>query len=348
MNTLIILKAVICIFLYLGMFFAFGLLLPQKVRGSKLYQIIPLGFVMYFAIFELIALPMKLLKFQLKILTAAWFGICLFVIIFDLVCRRSDCLQILRSHFKNSTKGHKITTLLFLAFASGVALFLAMNTEHISEYDASYYIGLPASSVYSNTIELMDPNSGIMQKEPDHFYIMNTYVNHSAVVYQAIGLPSLTEQKFTMTFVLSFLFIMVLYGIGLSLFSNKKPYALLFAFLAVLVLLNCYGLSNTSQYFAYRTYEGKAIASYLIPSLIFLFVLTIYHKTEAIYGWTALFFTAACCMTFCNTSLILIPAMISLYLLPYILLKKDNWRMVKHYVIVIIPCLIYFGLYKLI
>lgn len=54
----------------------------------------------------------------------------------------------------------------------------------------------------------------------------------------------------------------------------------MFLMLSVLTLLFSYSLAGVSHYFAYRTYEGKAITAYLYTTGIFVFFLGIFREKE--------------------------------------------------------------------
>ena len=62
---------------------------------------------------------------------------------------------------------------------------------------------------------------------------------------------------------------MGLYQCANGFFKKKEAEKTVFVILADLVLLFSYSLGGVSQYFAYRTYEGKAIIAYLYMTVIF-------------------------------------------------------------------------------
>ena len=243
--------ALVAVF-YLGAFVFAGALLPEKCHKSSLTNLCLLGCMVYFGVFQIVALPMKIGQLPLKYLTLTWVGILGAVFLFDIIRRR----KILFRAFKNCFSDRKKTAAVcvFLLAAGGLALVLGMNVNHISDFDAGYYIGLPVSSVYSNTIELMDPYSGQMLLKPDSFYILNTNTVHSAVIFQALNLHPLVEEKFSMTAALSVVFCLFLYKGGKLLFQENRRKALMFLTLSVLALLFSYSLAGVSHYFAYRTY----------------------------------------------------------------------------------------------
>lgn len=322
-------KGVLVALLYLGAFVFAGAFLPEKYHRSSLTNLCLLGFMVYFGIFQVVALPMKIVQLPLKYLTLTWAGILGAVFLFDIIWRR----KILFRAFKNCFSDRKkiAAGCVFLVGAGTLALILGMNINHISDFDAGYYIGLPVSSVYSNTIELMDPYSGQMLAKPDSFYILNTNTIHSAVIFQFLNLHPLVEEKFSMTAALAIVFCLFLYKGGQLLFQENRRKALMFLGMSVLALLFSYSLAGVSHYFAYRTYEGKAITSYLYTTGIFVFFLGIFREKEEKWGWAGLLFAALGGVAFCNTAIFVIPVMISVLIVPWILLER-KWKAFLPYV----------------
>mgnify|MGYP000261403810 FL=1 len=104
---------------------------------------------------------------------------------------------------------------------------------------------------------------------PEQFYIMNTDTLQSAIVYQVLNIHPLMERKWSFTIAMVILFEMGLYQCANGFFKKKEAEKTVFVILADLVLLFSYSLGGVSQYFAYRTYEGKAIIAYLYMTVYF-------------------------------------------------------------------------------
>ena len=136
-----------------------------------------------------------------------------------------------------------------------------------------------------------------------------------------------------MTAALVIVFCLFLYKGGQLLFQENRRKALMFLGLSVLALLFSYSLAGVSHYFAYRTYEGKAVTSYLYTTGIFVFFLGVFREKEEKWGWTGLLFAALGGVAFCNTAIFVIPVMISALILPWILLER-KWKALLPYMAV--------------
>ena len=335
-------KAAMLIVLYFGAFYCMGMLFPERWHHNRLTDLFLLGFVTYFSVFQAVALPMKLLALPLHVLTYTWGGICAAVLIFTLLFRRKNVCDSLG--FWKTTRGAGWLA-VYAAAAGAVSLILGLNTNHVSDFDAGYYIGLPAASVYSDTIEQMNPFSGNMIGY-NKFYFLNTTTIHSAVMAQATGVPPLVEEKFSLTVVLALLFAMAVWRAGTLLFKEERRSAAVFGLISLLVLWFSYSLTGVSHYFAYRTYEGKSVCAYLFPALVFVFFLTVCLKTGRAFGWSGLILASFSGAAFSNTAFFVLPVMIGTLLLPTIVMEK-RWKEIWLLAAAVLPSVIWAGIYLL-
>lgn len=323
---------------YLVVFWLFGASLPEKFQCGRFPAMCISGFLLYYTLFEIVAFPMKYLCCSLKQLTVVW-G-CLMIVIFLYVIwkKRRVLADSIRTIPGSMQKNMSLIILVLVAV--GLAVVLGFNTNTLSNYDSNNYIGLPVASVYSDTLDRVAPYSGKLLDAPEQFYIMNTDTLQSAIVYQVLNIHPLMERKWSFTIAMVLLFEMGLYQCADSFFKKKYAEKTVFVILADLVLLFSYSLGGVSQYFAYRTYEGKAIIAYLYMTVIFGFCLAIYRKEKSLWPWCGMFLCGTGGIAFSNSALFIIPCMIALTLFPYILLEgvfKRQWYLLRRYVIVLLP-----------
>ena len=331
--------------LYLGAFFCFGALLPEKWHRWNPINMILLGFPAYFGLFQIIALPLKLLNVPLKVVSLAWLLILAGVLAAVLSFRRKavwKCLQESAASYKTDLFG-----VVWIVLVIGLLIVLAGNVDHLSGYDYSYYVGTPLASVYGNTIENINVYTGEWGNASQrNYYILNTVSMHSAVMYQALNLHPVIEAEITLTILMPLLFILYLYKAGFLLFHEDRVQAKMFALIAVLVLLFSYSIAGTSMYFAYRPYEGKAICSYLIPTAVFCYFLMIMREKEAEGGWAGAFLMSCAGIAFSNSALFIIPGMTALLGIPYLVTNHDR-RTIWKACLVLAPAAIWFVLHAL-
>lgn len=329
-------------------FLLFGALLPEKYQSKSLIFMCLTGFMLYFSLFQIIALPMKILHRPLHQLTLTWGVLVALLCLFSLIARHKILCKCISGIFSFSRNTPYILIVFFISIA--LAVLLGLNTNSISDYDAAYYIGLPSSSVYSDTIELMSPYTGTMLENPEHFYIMNTDTVHNAVIYQLTNLHPLVWLKWSWTIILTLLFESALYKCGESLFQKDYQKTTIFFILSNLTLLFSYSLSGVSHYFAYRTYEGKSITCFFYTTVIFCLCLQLYKNADANWVWSSLFFCTLSELSFCNTSLFVVPCMTALTLLPFLfteVFRHHRLKPCRNYALVLLPAVMWLILYKI-
>ena len=321
-----ILHGLAILLFYLLTFTFAGSLFPVKIQKNRLANQVLLGFFAYFSLFEVIALPMKIKKLRFHVLSRTWAAVVIVIWLCALLLRRSSLKEAFRDAAK-SLKEHPWCRAGFAA-AAALAILLGVNVNAISSFDAGYYLGLPTSSVYSDTIERVNPYTGKRKKTYNEFYFLNTNTIHSGITYKNLKLHPLVEEKFTFTMTLTLLFCLILYRIAMYLFHEDRKKAVLCMILSLLVLMFSYSLSGVSQYFAYRTYEGKSVCAFLYMAAVFLFFLAVYFEKDSGWGWSGLLFASLSSAVFCNTAVYLVPALTGILFLPDFLrikLWKKRW-----------------------
>lgn len=333
---------------YPVLYWILGAAVPDKYQTRSVPVMCMTGFLLYYSLLQIIGMPMKVMQQPLSHLTIVWGCLMMALVIYVILRRRSVLIESIRNVGKSREKRILLAALAIMTLA--VALLLGFNTNSISDYDAAYYIGLPSASTYSNTLELVNALTGRMLKAPEHFYLLNTDMLHSAVVYQALGLHPLVERRWSFTIAMVILFEMVLYQCGKEFFRKEYARTGVFCVFANLILFFSYGIANVSHYFAYRTYEGKSVVSYLYMSLIFCFCLALYKEENGRWPWAGLFLCSVSGISFCNTALFIVPAMIAFTLCPYVLsvgFVQKKWKVLLNYAIALVPGLFWFIMYEI-
>ena len=126
----------------------------------------------------------------------------------------------------------------------------------------------------------------------------------------------------------------------------------MFVLLAFASLLFSYSLiGGVSHYFAYRTYEGKAITAYLCTAAIFVFAAAIVEQEEK-WGYTGLFLTGLCGVCFSNSAIYVVPVMTAAFLVPSVFVKGSRGAdHLRHRLLsgafVLAPSLVWLVLYRI-
>ncbi len=319
--------------------FAFvGLALPKKWRGSRFYDVFLLGFPVYYALFQIVGLSMKLLDMPLHVLTAVWAVLMAACVLFVLLKRRGDFSEWVRGGVKDLRE--EPWEWAFLCLTAAVVILLVLNANHLSYYDHSYYVGIVESSVWSDTIEQVDMYTGLVPNAQRAFYLLNTDTVQNAVVCRLFRLRSLVHADYTLTAVFVTLFFLYLHKAGEQLFRKGRRYAVCFTFFTALILLFSFSAGGTSMYFTLRPYEGKAIESYLILPAVFTFFLVLYFGENAAFARTGLLSLSVASAAFSNTGIYMTQALVSALLIPYCIYRKSR-KDLLWYLLIMVPSLLW-------
>ena len=223
------------ILFYLCMYVCVGALMPEKVHEKSLINMLIAGFMAYFAFFQVIALFCKAKGVPLHVLSALWFSFLVAAAALDLAFRRQMLAECIRKQIRRIKKEAVLRGMLAASVA--FAFFIIFNTDHISDFDAGYYIGLIASSAYSDTIERVAAIWGYEISAPQAFYFLNTIPDHASVMVQVFHIPALLEEKIVFSFTNVLVFMAILYRIGTLLFAFRKRQTALFVWISTAVLM---------------------------------------------------------------------------------------------------------------
>lgn len=324
---------------YLLLFFLTGMVLPKKCLSGSVTLTCISGFLIYYAVFQVIAFPMKYLRISLSTLMWTWLVLIGMMIVFVVIFRRdyiSECMK----KMLQAPVSHKLLWGLTTVITLILAVVLGSNTNVLSDMDALYAIGTPVSTAYSNTLELMSPYTGNIKDSVEVFYILNTDMIQSALFSKVMHISPLVERMWCFTIAMVCMFEMALYHVTEVIMGEEKEKQGMFWILANLVLFFSFHYSGVSAYMTYRTYEGKSVFGYFYSLAIFLMCLLIYHEQNRKYAWTSLFFCSMGAVAFTNSALFLAPLMtgmtLSVKLLSDAIHKKGfkNWL---YLIIVLIP-----------
>lgn len=336
-------NAIIVIFMLLVCFFMFGSLITCRTKGKNvpLFFTINIGFLMYFAVFEIMAFPMKILLQPLSRLSIAWVLIVLIMCCISLILNR----RVWFSH--TNWKYFKYNLWMIIAVAlviSGMTYLVTNNIHYGSTIDSAYYIGASGSSVLTDSIEQYDPYTGVKRDALDPLYILLTYSVHNSVISQITKIHPLIVYRLIMSSVTVIISSLALYNIAAE-FLKKRKMMILSVWLIMLAVYMCgYSMYSPSGFLFYRAFEGKTIlAVIVIPTLLLMLIRTIKYEFRK-WDFVGIVGTLIGGMAFSMSAMLLMPALISMYYVP-ILLKKKELKILWQYAVFMAICVGFIGIY---
>lgn len=328
--------------LQLFFFFSFGILITKifhfKISSS---MTLFLGFIFYFCLFGIIAVPMTLASLPLSWLTCVFMLLTVFIIASSLIFCRKLWISLLTDASVSVKKlSWTIVPLTLVILFQMITVFTHIDTSA----DASYYIGKVTTDVYTNTMGHFSPYTGRALSKLDNRRVIACFPEYNAVISQLFHIHPLKQAKLIMPEILILLENILFYHIGLYLFKNNHKKATGFLFFVFLINFFSYTLYTTSAFLFLRTYEGKSILGNLIlPSMFYCFLM-IWENDRKIFSKLLLFGISLGSCFFSSSSMLIVPIGLTAGLLPWIF-KEKTYKNIFLYVLCILPnlavCILY-------
>lgn len=330
--------SILCIAANFIIYLAFGSLITGRKRHREwsLSFTLIMGFFVYYSLFFFFCVPM-MLRFQtLTSLAYLWLAVAAVVTVISAVLYGSSWYEKLKGLMGRVRKAPVFFGgLILLCLVQVVLVTGAYNFT----LDATYYVGNVAASVQTDTMNIYDPYTGLWQ---DHFemrYFFATYSMNDAVMCRLTGLHALIQTKTVMTVTVILLIQLVYYKIAEELFGDDHKAILIMQTLMAVVNFTFISIYTASNFMLTRTFEGKAIVGNVVLIFIFYLYLLLLKDHKPARTWWMLFIVCFGSMTISSSANMLVPATLSVLLLPLAFIKKD-WKIIPKYVLCMLPCLV--------
>lgn len=340
-----VLVCIVLVLVYLTIYQVWGQLLfyVLKWKNTDILKVELTGFFLYFSVFQLVALPLILLKKSLSLLSYIWVIMNVLLILMLLILIVTRKLKIRLFDIKNETVVTKIFVIAALFVVVGQAYYSAV--QFYTGWDTAYYLGTLNSSVYTNTMYQVDGSTGRLAPDINLRYALSTFFMNTAVVSKMTGIHVLTIQRYVVSCVCVLMSNVIVYLIGKSIFRNdlRKTSVLII----LNVIFNFYLISeySTSQFLLLRGYEAKGYcANVVIPATLYC-MLRIWQK-ESEENWRFLFLVAFASVPISMSSILIVPALIALMLLAQVVIEK-NWKSLLYGFVCVLPNVGYLFIYFL-
>lgn len=313
--------AIAGLILELLVFFCAGSLLTRilKMKAEVTMELV-LGYLLYFAVFEILAVPMTLKWVKLSTFSYLW-------MVVMAACVLAACLfshKLWKGQLDRIGETFRKHSLLLLLIAAAVILqcFLVAAYQDVTA-DATHYIGAVSTSVYTDTLARYSPLTGVIQRNFNLRYDLSAYPMNNAVWCVLLGIHPIVQSKVVMSVINMLMINLLIYQIGKSFFRGDEKKADLMVLFVCLMQLFSFSIYTTGTFAFMRVYEGKALlANISIPAALLVSIRLWLNKDgRNKESWVLLFIAAVSALTFSGSSLIY-PAVVSTAILPVMVLKK--------------------------
>lgn len=321
--------------------------LPVEKSDSRLSRRLILGFFVYYLLFTIIALPMKLTLQPLSRLSAVWCGCLVLLIALFLFAEGKASLARVKHLFSDASFHSKRNITAFAILIAAILIqtvWFNLNDETFALWDQSYYIGDTATSLYTNTISQYNPYTGYALDYLNKEYLLETYQNHSSVMCQLLHIHPLIEVRTVMASVVLILYQLLFYEIGMLLLGRDRLKSSVMVSFLFLLNVFSFNLFTAGEFLIIRPFEGKTILAVLIiPCLLWLFLQTASSPDNRIL-WSHSFLVIFGSFGLNMSAIFMIPFEISAFYIP-LAVRKKKLSVFLRYLILLIPCALFTVMY---
>lgn len=319
MNQLML--ALIIPILYLVMYIIFGnwLFLLIKFKSHSILFTLLVGWFSYFFVFQIIALPCKLIGVSLNLLAIIWSIISSLIVLSTTYMGKKRGMNEIVSQIKKLDA--KICFFLLIIILIQIVI-IEINGYVGSPMDASYYIGDVTASVYSNSISTINPYTGLRIQNVVSDYVFENLQTHSAVICKMFRIHPLVEIKTCLTSIVIVLSNISYYEIGKIVLKGNKIKSLIMMIIIMIINLSYTSIFSTSSFFFNRTFEGKTIlGNVIIPCYILMYYKMIEENNLAKY-WVILLVMGCASICINMSSGFIIPVLSAVFIFILALYKR--------------------------
>lgn len=326
-------------------FLSLGTLLLKALKKEEfsLSMAVITGYFAYFALFEVITLPMIFTYRSLSFLTMVMSVIMASVILATVIVGGRDWLRQVKG-LPGALREH--SWVFFVVAAAVLFQCYAVAVYYDTSADAAYYVGIANTAVYTDTLQKYSPYTGAALGKFMARYVFSCFPLHNAFISRMTGIPVIIQAKTVMAVANALIANMLYYQIGRCLFREKsrKWADIMVAFLCVIQLF-CDTIYQPGTFFFTRLYEGKAILANLVLPMILYCSLRNYRNDREKAPWIYLFLCNLAAVSFSGSAMIAAFAG-SAVTVPLILLRR-RFRLAVPYILCQLPVVCWFAAYYL-
>lgn len=330
-------------------------LADETDRPRSVGEYLLAGYVLLFAIMELLTLPMIFLKVPFHVL-AVIFGAVALVLggtgTWELYRNyKKDQREALSQGTENKKVPEKplakksamsnvrrllsgrngvswtfvVALVLILAQIAVVVLFAHMDADDV------FYVGTAVTDVDTDTLYTISPYTGNPYTRLPKRYVLSPFPEFLAVISRLLGgfHPAIVAHTVFPAVFLALVYL-VLYEYSRRFFKENVEARGTFLILSVLLLSFCgFSVYNSGTFAMIRIWQGKALLAGVFLPWLFLLCMEVLLKERGRYPWSLLFLTNGACCLLSSMGIMLAPLMMGIFLLISLVKFRDLHRFLK-------------------
>lgn len=270
-----ILKGIITLIIFVIAPFLLGLLITnflEKEKNNLLFAVL-VGYLVEFAICELISVPMIFMGKSFIFLLKSYVIIIGILMIISIIVNRNNFKEIFFSTIKGFKGLPKILSAVCIILIT-FQIYMFVVYTHIDDDDA-FYVGSITTTLQTNTLYKYSPTTGATSGEHNDLrYRLAPFPLFMAIVSKLINIhPDIVSHVVFPVFILPVIY-SVYYLLAKELFNEDIKSAM--SFVVLINLLNIFGgysVRPASAFLLFRIWQGKSVLANLMMPAVLLFIL---------------------------------------------------------------------------
>lgn len=345
---MLILKLIICMLVVFVVPVILGMLLTRFTsnKDNILFSFV-IGYLMEFAILQIIAIPMIFLSFKFTTLLFSWTLLISILLIISIIVNRGKLKELnLKENFKNIFKKSNIICFVAIIFVIFQACYPIFNTY--TNADDAFFVGTATTTIYENSMYKVAAEDGTFYGGFPTRYVLAPFPIYLAIISSIVKIsPAIIAHS-----IFPPVFIILAYAIytllGEKLFNKDKTNVSIFVILlSILHIFGNYSDRTNFTYLLLRIWQGKAVLSSIILPAIWLLFLNCIEEDKKIINWGILLMAIFASILTSEMAIALAP--MTLMMLAFVFAIKDKKKsyLIKSAVCVL-PSVAYFLIYLII
>lgn len=306
------------------------------------------GYMTMYALFQLIAFPMIILRMAFHIVFYGAAGLYLLLVVLSVFRYGRTTMRLMTEKI---TQIRAVSWTVYLALAAVAAQCYFYIFHKVSNADDAYYVATAATTLAWDSMYCRSPYTGIVVDRFNDRYICSPYPIFQAFLAKGTHLSAATIAHTVLPPFLVLVAYASFAAFGNMLFSEagaagehsrktQKMTGLFIAILSWIHVTSYYCMKNTGSILLIRVWQGKAtLGAVIIPFLFYICYRMALYKEEETRGVLLLVIGSIAANLTSSMAIAIVPTMLGVFAILFGLIKR-NWRYFFYMIIGTIPCMI--------
>lgn len=340
-----ILKLIICLLVFLVVPVILGMLITKFInKGHNILFLFVMGYLMEFAILQIIAIPMIFLNFKFTTLLFSWIILILVLMLISLIINKNKIEEFkIKEILKRIFNKFNIICIIAIVFVLIQAIYPIFYTY--TNADDAFFVGSATTTIYENTMYKVSAEGGSFYSKIPYRYILSPFPMYLAIVSSIVNIsPAIVAHS-----IFPPVFIILAYAIYMLLAEklfdkNKTNVSIFIILLSIVQILGNYSDRTNFTYLLLRVWQGKAFLAGVMLPAIWLMFLNCIEDDKKIINWVILLITILASLLTSEMAIALAPMTLMMLAFVFAIRNKKISYLLKSAVCVI-PSVIYFLIY---